>query len=1183
MKRGAPGSGFWLGLVVWLASALWAAFCLAYAVHQIGLSGLLSLAPQEIGEFLAGIVSLPVFLWVVAGHWQRLEAIKSSTARLQEKLDILLDPVASKNSNHLMASLQAQTDSLKAVSQNAIDTLRGIRGLLHKEVEALTEVSKTSAAQYETINQSLGQRTTALDTVSGKAEATNNLVAATLTSLELSAGRVEQLGGTMESRIAALNGLGNTIVEKLDKSGASIESNLKQLSDVAERLADQQKMLKETGSGMEGDFRAVSDKVAESAGLIQGWLQQWASTGQQISVETKGFEDIIRQRTASLSGTSDALGRITGEAAATIDRLAESGEKFAQSRLDFDAGLKSVGQRLDEAAGKLDGQIGVIDTAERRLSAHLHTMQSTFSQARAEHEGIAQTMQVLNDRTGGVLERLESLRAASTNGVEEIVFHAERLHRQATALDGDLRRNVDTVTEALSQMGQVNQAVEHAAGHVETHAQRAQEALTRTREGLEQASHDIGVQGNIVAARSSDTIATLSEASGRITSIAATSLAQLQETAFGLERVNQDLAGSAEKTEQRVAGAANALKASATEIEMAANHVDNAALGARHATDALLANSGILRATIGEASGAAKEAATALGDAIAGITGAAQQGHHQLSALTEQMRIENDMIFRTINRVAEIDGALRNSGAFVNEIAERARQTIEEVQAGVEKVGQEINVQTVTASEKFAVTNEVLNRTRDELDRVVDKVDSTFGTLNRKAGEINFVVATSVNRLGEMSKSIENAKATIEGTTASITSQLIDTAAVMRTEFVGVQDAASDAADKMERTITRIEAGAAKAGAANQQAEVQLTEALRLVERRGETFAAAVANATTSLGHADRAFTEKQREIALLIEETGGRFDRLSKDMAQQSAMLGSVAGAAAEKLSKASADIEGRMVAVTETVEGAKGVLQTFSAEAESVAERTLEASREVAAQEQALRDNIVKLGTVADDVGEDLQQVANTISETAMNLSETAGHAKGAIQAVSDELTQQGRTILAAESESRALMEKVAELIGEKAMALATAVRDTASHTATFREVDAKARRDLFLNSAKAVLDGLSSLSVDLTRVLDQDIPEKVWKGLNRGDVSSFPRRLAAMRDQIPVSEVRTKFISDGAFRLSVQNYLAQFEQLLEQAMEIGQGDILSSTLMSSDVGKIYYFLSAAVGRERGLQKAS
>ena len=176
----------------------------------------------------------------------------------------------------------------------------------------------------------------------------------------------------------------------------------------------------------------------------------------------------------------------------------------------------------------------------------------------------------------------------------------------------------------------------------------------------------------------------------------------------------------------------------------------------------------------------------------------------------------------------------------------------------------------------------------------------------------------------------------------------------------------------------------------------------------------------------------------------------------------------------------------------------------------------------------------------------------------------------------------MLSVEAESRALMEKVAEMIGEKAMALAMSVRDTASHTASLREADAKARRDLFLNAAKSVLDGLNSLSVDLTRVLDQDVPDKMWKGLARGDIASFPKRLAAVRDQIPVSEVRMKFVSDGTFRLSAQNYLTQFEQLLEQAVDIDQGDILSSTLMSSDVGKIYYFLSSAVGRERGLQKA-
>ena len=993
MIKKQPRWGYWLGWASWVLSAFWVALCLSYALHQIGLRGLLDLAPQEIGEFLAGTVSLPIFLWMVVGHWQRLEAMKATTTRLQEQLDALLDPSASKSANHLMASLQQQTDTLKTASHNAIDTLRGIRGLLHQEAEAFSKLTNKSAAQFEAINSSLDERTKVLNVVSEKAETTSQQVLNSLATLETSASRVDQLSQTIETRATILGGLGSRISEQLDKGSATVEENLKQMAAMTGRFSEQQKDLSDTGKSIAADFRNVSDQVALSTGEIYDWLNQWAATGRQISVETKTLEETLKQRTEALDGTVASLGQMTKQAVTTVDRLVESGERFAQTRLDFDAGLKSVGQRLDEAAGKLDGQITIINSAEQRLGDHLQTVHSALGKARTEHEGLTQTVQILSERTGGAIERLESLRAVSTNGVEDIVFQSERLQRQTSALETDLNKSAGLVAGVLSQMAHVGQTVEQASSQLDAQTERANEALARTRDGLEKASRDISLQGSIVAARSSDTVATLSEASGRITEIAAASMTQLQDVALGLERVNNEVAVNADKASLRATGAADILRASAAEIQAVVNQVDNATMEACQAVNELVVNGGLVRSTVGDAAGIAKGAAADFGEAVTAMANAAQQGRQDLGSLTEQLRIENDMIFRTINRVAEIDGALRNSGAFVNEIAERARQTIVEVQGGVEKVGQEINVQTVTAAEKFSITNEILNRTRDELDRVVNKVDSTFGTLNRKAGEINFVVSTSVNRLGEMSKSIEHAKTTIEDSTNAVTAKLVDAAATMRTEFADVKTTADSVADSLGRTVAHIEAGAARAATSNQLAEAQLNETLRLVERRGETFATAVTLATDSLDHADRAFTEKQREVSLLIEETGGRFDRLSKDMARQSAMLGDAAGSAAEQLMSASADIEGRVSSIGDTVEDAKTVLQGFSAGAGAIAADTLAAAQNIAVQEQTLRGAIVRLGAIADDVESDLTKSAEALSNSAVDLSGAAGHAKGEI----------------------------------------------------------------------------------------------------------------------------------------------------------------------------------------------
>jgi hypothetical protein len=137
--------------------------------------------------------------------------------------------------------------------------------------------------------------------------------------------------------------------------------------------------------------------------------------------------------------------------------------------------------------------------------------------------------------------------------------------------------------------------------------------------------------------------------------------------------------------------------------------------------------------------------------------------------------------------------------------------------------------------------------------------------------------------------------------------------------------------------------------------------------------------------------------------------------------------------------------------------------------------------------------------------------------------------------------------------------------------------------RELEQRTTRETFLNSAKFVLEKLNSLSVDLNRVLASDIPEKVWKEYYAGDTTVFTRRLLGMRDQIPTEKIRNKYENDHEFRTYVQRYFRLYEEMFDQAVTLDHGDMLTATFMSSDIGKLYHYLSRALDYQRKKAKAS
>jgi hypothetical protein len=125
-------------------------------------------------------------------------------------------------------------------------------------------------------------------------------------------------------------------------------------------------------------------------------------------------------------------------------------------------------------------------------------------------------------------------------------------------------------------------------------------------------------------------------------------------------------------------------------------------------------------------------------------------------------------------------------------------------------------------------------------------------------------------------------------------------------------------------------------------------------------------------------------------------------------------------------------------------------------------------------------------------------------------------------------------------------------------------------------QAQRDAFLASAKFVLESLFSLSVDLTRGLNGEVSEKMWKAFNKGDTSVFTRRLSETKDAVSLKALNDKYLKDGEFRSYVQRYFLQFEEIYAQASDKDQGAILTTTFASSDVARLYKILCEATGHK-------
>jgi DNA repair exonuclease SbcCD ATPase subunit len=118
-------------------------------------------------------------------------------------------------------------------------------------------------------------------------------------------------------------------------------------------------------------------------------------------------------------------------------------------------------------------------------------------------------------------------------------------------------------------------------------------------------------------------------------------------------------------------------------------------------------------------------------------------------------------------------------------------------------------------------------------------------------------------------------------------------------------------------------------------------------------------------------------------------------------------------------------------------------------------------------------------------------------------------------------------------------------------------------------------FADIATKVLSDLQSLSVDMTRYLDEEIPQKYWDNYIAGDKNLFIREIKKYIGQNTINSISNKYKTDTDFRKLADEYMRTFEQLLSTLSEKSIQSIYKMTVVSSDTGKVYFALAEATGR--------
>jgi hypothetical protein len=246
------------------------------------------------------------------------------------------------------------------------------------------------------------------------------------------------------------------------------------------------------------------------------------------------------------------------------------------------------------------------------------------------------------------------------------------------------------------------------------------------------------------------------------------------------------------------------------------------------------------------------------------------------------------------------------------------------------------------------------------------------------------------------------------------------------------------------------------------------------------------------------------------------------------------------------------------------------------AIATASEEASRLSGETGPALVEALVRVKETAAHAAERAREaISKVIPESAGELSEKTRIAlekavRDTVEAKLAELDQVAtRAVETAREASDRLTGQMLS-IGQSAAALE-------AHIERSREAQMKDSGEDFARRVSLLMDSMHSASIDVQKILSDEVDDKAWNHYLKGNRGVFTRRAARLLAGSEARSITAHYESDPEFQNAVNHYVHDFEAMLRRVLAERDGGMIAVTLMSSDMGKLYAALAQAVEKRR------
>jgi chromosome segregation ATPase len=550
-------------------------------------------------------------------------------------------------------------------------------------------------------------------------------------------------------------------------------------------------------------------------------------------------------------------------------------------------------------------------------------------------------------------------------------------------------------------------------------------------------------------------------------------------------------------------------------------------------------------------------------------------------SISEQLRgAANEAASRT----EEFDRQLAAIAAHTreaDEIVSAAAQRLVAHLTHIESAGAAAAVRVGEAESGFSTAVEaLLDRTGTTLEEIRSGIDiqsqAVTALVEQAAAGIGRAGADAAEALGSNVNAANGALDTLsvrvaeqERASQRMVAEIDRALAELDERFAALADSGDERAgrflDAIGRSRSELDALGQETGAQQESIEAlaQRTQSLQAaLERLSAIVRAQLSSAleeaagqTDHLVNSTRSVRPEIEWIRDAAREAGERLGSTGTALAEQQDRLTALLGSLDEGVGNA----ENRLTALAGAISAAQSEAAQLTSETGPSMVQALIQVKETAAQAAAHAR----------------EAIARIIPESAAGLSDATRVALE--QAIRDTVEQRLREVETVAAQAVESARGATDRLTRQMLVLGQSATALEQHIEKQNEERREADSEAFARRVALLIDSMHSASIDVGKILSDEIDDKAWDAYLKGDRGVFTRRAARLIGGSEAKAIRAHYDSDGEFQQSVNRYIHDFEAMLRRVLAERDGGMIAVTLMSSDMGKLYAALAQAIEKRR------